>query len=412
MTDARPTIELRAAGRSFRIEGTNADVVLFQAIGQHNGVYERRVTELYRRLLTPDCVAMDIGGHVGLLAIPMASLVPKGHVYAFEPVPESAAQLAANVATNVVENITVVACGISSTSGEMFVERIGWNASGSFLADDQSADGRRVPVRSIDHVAHGEGFARLDLVKIDVEGSELRVLAGGSRTLKRLRPALVVECNPLALAEHDGASAESLVAELRRLRPRIYWVGRGGSLKRLRNPDGVRHQLQRFGIGDLLACDRRPRRLTWASVAGALLELVDKCRRRSIEFVVEPGVAVSVDPPPSELTVSTEFTLDVTVENLGPSQLSSRHPSHGVNLSYRWFEGERVIIEGPRTPLPTELLAGQSAGMALVVTAPATPGHYDLRVTLVQEGYGWLSELNPRASRRFMVSIGVAPLIP
>ncbi len=406
MTAEGPSIELRAIGRRFRIGGTTADVDLFRAIERHGGVYERRVTELYRRLLTADGVAIDVGAHVGLLAIPMASLVPGGHVYAFEPVPESVAQLGANVAANAVSNITVRAGGMSDASGEMFVERIGWNASGSFLADDQSTDGRRVSVRSLDDLAREEGFVRLDLVKIDVEGSELRVLAGGRATLERLRPALIVECNPLALAEHDDATAETLFVELAHLRSRVYWVGRGGSLRRLRDMNSLRSQLRRLGIGDLLAYDRRPRRVTWAAVVGALLEVVDQVRRPSTEFVIAPGAAVGVDAPLPELTASTEITLDVKVENLGPSHLSSDHPRHPVNLSYRWFEGGRLLIEGPRTPLPMSLPVGRSAQMDLDVTAPRTPGRYELQVSLVQDGYGWLGELNARASRHFLVSVG------
>jgi len=38
--------------------------------------------------------------------------------------------------------------------------------------------------------------ARIDLIKIDVEGSEMQVLSGGRATLARYRPLLITEYNP------------------------------------------------------------------------------------------------------------------------------------------------------------------------------------------------------------------------
>jgi len=53
---------------------------------------------------------------------------------------------------------------------------------------------------------------RLDVIKIDVEGFEERVLKGGERTLTRCRPTILIELNPTALTQ--ASSSPQAVVEL------------------------------------------------------------------------------------------------------------------------------------------------------------------------------------------------------
>ncbi|MCB1211122.1 MAG: FkbM family methyltransferase, partial [Verrucomicrobiales bacterium] len=43
-------------------------------------------------------------------------------------------------------------------------------------------------------------------IKMDVEGAELKVLAGAEESLRKWRPALLIEVNPVALARHDASA--------------------------------------------------------------------------------------------------------------------------------------------------------------------------------------------------------------
>ncbi|HUQ17138.1 MAG TPA: S8 family serine peptidase, partial [Candidatus Saccharimonadales bacterium] len=82
----------------------------------------------------------------------------------------------------------------------------------------------------------------------------------------------------------------------------------------------------------------------------------------------------------------------VTVTNSGTRTWSASGPTP-VHLSYHWLTsaGTMVVWDGARASLPSDLAAGQSAVIALPVTAPADAGSYLLRLDLVEEGIAWFS---------------------
>jgi hypothetical protein len=73
---------------------------------------------------------------------------------------------------------------------------------------------------TLDDLIARESLARLDLVKLDVDGSEVDVLSGGTATLARLQPAIVLEICPYALEER-GTSLADLLGLLERANYRL-----------------------------------------------------------------------------------------------------------------------------------------------------------------------------------------------
>jgi hypothetical protein len=72
----------------------------------------------------------------------------------------------------------------------------------------------RVPIEPLDAVIARLGLAKVDFVKIDVEGAEARVIAGASTVLGSMRPLLLIEVNDKALRAQDNC-ADTLMATLR-----------------------------------------------------------------------------------------------------------------------------------------------------------------------------------------------------
>ena len=68
----------------------------------------------------------------------------------------------------------------------------------------------RVPATTLDRLADTQDLTRLDIVKLDLEGAELRALTGAQDTLRRWRPLVLFECNQPALERQGGSVAELL----------------------------------------------------------------------------------------------------------------------------------------------------------------------------------------------------------
>lgn len=162
------------------------------------GGYETFELALISRLARGARVVFDIGANIGWYSLHVAAQEPQAHVYAFEPVPTTHARLLANLARNDVgRSITPVKDGLSDAPGafDMFVPATSGSPAAS-LNDLHPGEGsRRVSCRftTLDDFVAGNKIERLDFLKCDVEGAELRVLRGGAETLARFKPAVVIE---------------------------------------------------------------------------------------------------------------------------------------------------------------------------------------------------------------------------
>lgn len=140
-----------------------------------------------------DCV-LDVGANVGFYTVRLSRLVgPHGHVFAFEPMPETFHLLAYNARHFPFPNVTLLNAAASDTVGfaGMAVPTSGHGLPdfyGAHLVD--STAGRmifRLPVDALSVPG------RVSFVKIDVEGHELPVLRGMEQLLKAQSPVLVLE---------------------------------------------------------------------------------------------------------------------------------------------------------------------------------------------------------------------------
>ncbi|HVU88680.1 MAG TPA: FkbM family methyltransferase [Pirellulales bacterium] len=172
----------------------------------HGRNREQWIMETLGRVVHPGDTVVEVGGHIGYVALWLARLVGPGHVYVFEPGPNNLRYIERNLHGK--PNVTLVPKGVGdvSTQRTMFVERLtGLNntfveespllkANAAF--DGFNADELResVPVELVrfDDFA-AEHSLRADLIKIDVEGFESEVLQGMREVLRTQRPKLMVE---------------------------------------------------------------------------------------------------------------------------------------------------------------------------------------------------------------------------
>ena len=162
------------------------------------------------RLVRPGAVVIDGGANVGLFALTAASVVgPSGSVHAVEAAPGTAAMLRRNVARHPQLRIVVSELALAEQEGEVpFVALEPGSGTSSFAPAES---GITITVRTTTLDALTAPMERVDLVKLDLEGAELRALQGGRRMLAEQRPALVMELEPGHLARQD-ASVEEIEA--------------------------------------------------------------------------------------------------------------------------------------------------------------------------------------------------------
>jgi FkbM family methyltransferase len=162
-----------------------------------HGIYEPAFTHYLIRTLTPRQKVIDVGANIGMYTVLMAGLVgPSGKVTAYEPNPDILPYLSENVAVNWFnDRVDIRAAAASDISGRVplyVAERFMGNSS--LLAPDSSYFAHvpmdtvrevEVDVEPLDDAV--ELPDRVDLVKMDVEGAELRVMRGMTRLLAERR---------------------------------------------------------------------------------------------------------------------------------------------------------------------------------------------------------------------------------
>ena len=140
-------------------------------------------------------VVVDVGANVGYHALPLARRVGSGGlVIAVEP-SERAMKSGSrrNAELNGLNDIRLLRLAL----GDVDVESAKLPIRSSYRLDGSAEPVvETVPIRRLDTVASEEGLDQLDLIKIDVDGFEGRVLAGARQSLVRFQPAVFFELGP------------------------------------------------------------------------------------------------------------------------------------------------------------------------------------------------------------------------
>lgn len=179
------------------------------------GEYSNEEATLFRSLLEPGAIALDIGAHIGPHTLVIANSVgTKGAVLAFEPQRVIFQMLCANMALNNLTNVYCYHVVVGDRPGTMVVPELDYSTENNFagLALGAHQQGEKVRMLTIGSLE----LQRCDFIKIDVEGMELDVLKGARETIRRFRPALYVE------NDREEKSA-ALIEYIRSLDYDLYW---------------------------------------------------------------------------------------------------------------------------------------------------------------------------------------------
>jgi FkbM family methyltransferase len=148
------------------------------------GRYETAKTALIQQHLEPGMTFVDVGANMGDFSLIAAKVMgDRGCVLAFEPSPENCGWIRRSIALNGYRSIEVMETALSDTRGEdtlYLSDRVGRH---SLLPREDEQETLTVAVDTLDSVLETSGDPHVDMVKIDVEGAELKVLRGARATL-------------------------------------------------------------------------------------------------------------------------------------------------------------------------------------------------------------------------------------
>ena len=167
------------------------------------GTHEEAVQRALETQAGAGEVAYDIGAHAGFFTLLLSRVVgEEGRVLAFEPHPANAARLSRNLDANSCTNAQVRVVALSDRTGEARFDAHASSLEGSLLDAAASPNATMVvPTTTIDAVVR-DGATPPDLLKIDVEGAEGRVIRGARETITVHRPRMIIEIHsPLAWCE-------------------------------------------------------------------------------------------------------------------------------------------------------------------------------------------------------------------
>jgi FkbM family methyltransferase len=196
--------------------------VLIRLLARRTPYLEKEMLGL-RQIVGPGGVCVDIGAAAGLYTVVLSDLVGEtGQILRVEPLPfvhplwTRLLRAGRNVSHH------TVALGAEPSNGTMSVPRgryglvtgrsfLAWHTNG--LGSNSEFAGHvdvQVEVDTLDALCARAELTRLDFLKIDVEGAELHVLAGGAQVIEKFRPAMLVEIETRHLSRY-GHSAQAVV---------------------------------------------------------------------------------------------------------------------------------------------------------------------------------------------------------
>lgn len=195
-------ITLKANDKSFKMinKGYYLEQLFFW-----NGLdaWEKLSSHLWRGLAEKSDVIFDVGANTGVYTLLAKAYNPSAAIYAFEPIERIYTLLDQNVKLNRLQHTTIVNKAVSNQVGVVEMHDMDEGNLYEASLETKYIDGlsydkkrfrkRKVEVETIDHFVQANKITHIDLIKIDVETHEPKVIEGMRESLKHFRPIILIE---------------------------------------------------------------------------------------------------------------------------------------------------------------------------------------------------------------------------
>jgi FkbM family methyltransferase len=160
-------------------------------------------------LIHKDFNVIDVGANIGETTLNFAKIVGnKGNVLSLEPDPGNFLKLSENIKQNNFTNIKPLKIGAGNQHCffDLFTEDIN-NKGKNRIRENTVSIKNVIEINTLETIAASENVTKVDFIKIDVEGYELKVLQGSENILNTQKPVLFIELDDKNLREQQDTAA-------------------------------------------------------------------------------------------------------------------------------------------------------------------------------------------------------------
>ena len=182
-----------------------------------NRCFEPSTTRAIKKLTKPGMVVLDIGANIGCHTLRLAKLVGlEGKVIAFEPMSWAFKKLKKNITLNNFNNIITEKIALSDkTQNNTEIEfACSWpiNAQKSELHPIHKGKIMKdsANMETLDNYTNKNQIKKIDLIKLDTDGFELKILKGGLFSIRKYHPIIITEIGKYTL-EEQGDHPEKMI---------------------------------------------------------------------------------------------------------------------------------------------------------------------------------------------------------
>jgi FkbM family methyltransferase len=185
------------------------------------GCYEPGNTHRFKKILKTNQTVIDVGANIGYFTLLAAHLTgPRGRVFAIEPHPTNFGLLRETLETNRLRQVKALQIGLGEREGmgqvHMADQTLFSNRTASMVHSEDWVS-FPVRVRSLDECLVEWGIDTVDLLKIDVDGFESKIINGAQDSLRSGRVRnIIIEFNDFWLSK-AGDSALALRSRIEEL---------------------------------------------------------------------------------------------------------------------------------------------------------------------------------------------------
>ena len=172
--------------------------------------YEKINKDIIEPFLNDESVFFDIGANIGLFSFYFKLKNPNLAIHAFEPELLNSSCLEKSKESFKFKNFHINKVGLSDQAGEatLFIDPI--NMGGATLENDErDRHPLTIQIITLDEYVEQNNISRMDVIKIDVEGLEEKIIIGGLNSIRKYKPTIIFECM------HNEVQKNNVVRALR-----------------------------------------------------------------------------------------------------------------------------------------------------------------------------------------------------